>query len=123
MMITTSMYVRLRMDTSISFPLPFSAILRPAPTGTEPLPPSHPRLLDLTAANRAAPVLFTPDRIVQPDKIAVTGKAVIAAVVLHTISIHAELFCNRAIALTLEAHSADHVFLYVIQCNHILLSA
>jgi hypothetical protein len=111
------------MDTSISFSLPFSAILCPAPTGAEPFPPSHPRLLDLTAADKAATVLFAPDRIVQPDKIAVTGKTVIAAVVLHSISIHAELFGDRTIALTLEAHSSDYVLLRIIQCTHILLSA
>jgi hypothetical protein len=57
------------------------------------------------------------------NKIAVTGKTVIAAVVLHTISVHAELFGDRAIALPPKPHFADHVFLCVIQCTHILLSA
>ena len=111
------------MDTSISISFPLSTILCPAPTGAEPLPPTHPRLFDLAAADKAATVLFAPNRVVHPDKIAVTGKTVIAAVVLHTISIHAELFGDRTIALTLEAHSSDHVLLRIIQCTHILLSA
>ena len=44
-------------------------------------------------------------------------------VVLYALRLNTKLLCNRTITLTLEAHSADHVFLYVIQCNHILLSA
>ena len=117
------MYVRLKIDISISVSLLLSAILCPAPTGAEPLSPTYPWLLQFPTADQTAAVLFAPDRIVQPVKIAVSGKTVIAAVVLHTISIHAELFGDRTIALTLEAHSSDHVLLRIIQCNHILLSA
>ena len=123
MIITTSMYVRLKIDISISVSLLLSAILCPAPTGAEPLPPTYPWLLQFPTADQTAAVLFAPDRIVQPDKIAVTGKTVIAAVVLYALRLNTELLCNRTIALTLEPHSADHVFLRVIQCTHILLSA
>ena len=114
------MYVRLRI-ANILFYLP--TIHCPASAGAELLPATYLRLLQLPAADQAASVLFTPDRIVQARQFRVTGKAVIMAVVFYALRLNTELLCNRTITLTLEAHSADHVFLYVIQCSHILLSA
>ena len=117
------MYVRLRIDISISISLLLSTIHCPASAGAELVPATYLRLLQLPAADQAASVLFTPDRIVQARQFRVTGKAVIMAIVLYALRLNTELFCYRTISLTLEPHSADHVFLYVIQCNHILLSA
>ena len=117
------MYVRLRIDISISISLLLSTIHCSASAGAELLPATYLRLLQLPAADQAASVLFTPDRIVQTSQFRITGEAMIMTVVLYSLRLNTELLCNRAIALTLEAHSADHVFLYVIQCNHILLSA
>ncbi len=57
------------------------------------------------------------------QKSRVTGKPMLMAVVFYALRFYTELFGNRAIALTLEAHSADHVFLCIFQCNHTLLSA
>ena len=117
------MYVRLRIDTSISFSFLFAAIHCPASAGAELLPASALWLFQFPAADQAATVLFTPDRIVQTSQFRITSEAMIMTVVLYALRLNTKLLCNRTITLTLEAHSADHVFLYVIQCNHILLSA
>jgi hypothetical protein len=55
-----------------------------------------------------------------PRQFRITGEAMIMTVVLYALRLNTKLLCNRTITLTLEAHSAYHVFLCVIQCNHIL---
>ena len=116
------MYVRLRIDISISISLLLSTIHRSASAGAELLPASALWLFQFPAADQATTVLFTPDRIVQARQLRVTGKAVIMAIVLYALRLNTELFCYRTISLTLEPHSADHVLLRIIQCTHILLS-
>lgn len=77
----------------------------------EPFPSSRPRLLQLDAAENAAVVLLTPDRMVQADKTGIPGETMCFAVLLHLVFIQIQRIAYDMISDALHPHTEDFCFL------------
>jgi len=87
------------------------AISCTAPSGAEAFSPACFRLYDFLPAYGTAPILLTPDRIVQPRQFTGTGKTVCFAKKLDLIDLQAQLIRDQPVTDAMHPHCPDLFFL------------